>query len=479
MRAWVVLLATVFFGAAQSFGPVAETKTSPLAVPKVARAQERHGAQPFTSRAIRYRVGRDGKVPFLHLESGAFDLAKLARILERDRHRGIVTKKKDDVWLLQRTTVVAPGASLWIVGKELRLLSTHKEIAGLEARGGRIRIENSTVHAWDAARGAVDRNVADGRAWVLARDRARMDVLGSRMEMLGYDESERYGAAWRTKGTRGTVDGSIFSGNFYGLYTFDVAPMRVTDSVFADSHSYGLDPHSNSRGFVIERNVFKHNGKHGMILAVGCSDAVIRNNKSFGNDGSGIVVFEGSNHVVIENNELTDNQHSGIDISDSADVRATGNTIYGNSTGFTVHDGSSAIVIRDNRIAANRVDGIKVSSGARVRQMAENHIDFNGRAGIMVDTGAVAMGPSNTVSDNLVGLWFLSPGAGSHVYRNDLVHNVYDGISLSGLGAAIEHNRIAGNGKAGLSLDEGRNVDAFLKLNDLTGSELETRVRGS
>jgi hypothetical protein len=130
--------------------------------------------------------------------------------------------------------VGTPGARL-VGTKGLRLLSEPRRFVGLEARDGSV-----------------------------------MNVRNARMELLGYDRAERYGVSWRTGATSGVVHRSLFRGNFYGVYTHGIAALRVTESVVEESHRYGLDPHSGSRNLVIESNIFRRNGKHGMILAVGC-----------------------------------------------------------------------------------------------------------------------------------------------------------------------------------------------------------------
>ena len=187
----------------------------------------------------------------LELLSGRIDLPSLAKVLAREG-RADVLARRDGAWLLSRTLTVRRGATLEVDKAVLRLLSEPRRFVGLEGRGGRIEIADSTVTSWSPGAGRPDDRVGDGRAWVLARDGSVMDVAGSRMEQLGYDRAERYGVSWRTGATSGVVQRSVFSGNFYGLYTHGIAGLRVTDSVVERSHRYGLDPHSRSRNLHIE-----------------------------------------------------------------------------------------------------------------------------------------------------------------------------------------------------------------------------------
>ena len=73
----------------------------------------------------------------------------------------------------------------------------------LKALGGKLALDRTCVSSWDAGRSGYDANYADGRSYVLARDGARLDVVGSELHALGYDDYEAYGLSWRTAGTTG------------------------------------------------------------------------------------------------------------------------------------------------------------------------------------------------------------------------------------------------------------------------------------
>jgi hypothetical protein len=130
----------------------------------------------------------------LELLGGRVDLPALAEALARDGRTDILTRQ-DGAWLLSRSLVVRPGASLEVRKATLRLRSEPNRFVGLEARGGRLEITDSNVTSWAPGTGRPDDRLDDGRAWVLARDGAVMNVLRSRMERLGYDRAERSGVA--------------------------------------------------------------------------------------------------------------------------------------------------------------------------------------------------------------------------------------------------------------------------------------------
>ena len=319
----------------------------------------------------------------LELLGGRIDLPALAKALARDGRTDILTRQ-DGTWLLSRSLVIRPGATLEVRKATLRLHSEPNRFVGLEARGGNLEITDSTVTSWAPGTGRPDDQVDDGRAWVLARDGAVMNVLRSRMEQLGYARAERSGVAWRTKATSGTIHRSTFAGNWYGAYL------------------------SGTRNLRIEDNVFRHNGRHGLTLAVGCSNATVRGNQSYANAGHGMVVFQGSNDVTLTANEVHDNRRSGIDVDSSLRLRLTGNVVYGNDIGLHVHGRSRSIVADDNRLAANRLDGLRISSGATQVTASKNLIDFNHRAGVFIAQGTAEIGPANRLLDNEMGVWLSS-----------------------------------------------------------------------
>jgi parallel beta-helix repeat protein len=413
----------------------------------------------------------------LEVLAGEVDLPALAKALARDGRRDILVRQ-DGGWLLARTLVVWRGASLTVRRTTLRLLSDPGGFVGLEARGGRLEIVEATVTSWTSATRRPDLRVGDGRAWVLARDGAVMTVLRSRVEQLGYDRAERYGVAWRTRGTTGAIHRSAFRGNWYGVYLHGAGAMRVTDSIVERSHRYGLDPHSGTRNLHIEHNVFRHNGKHGMILAVGCSNATVRGNRSYANRGSGIVVFEGSDDVTLSGNEVHDNGLAGIDVYHSRRLRLRGNVVYGNQVGLHVHGGSRSVAIDGNRFTANRLDGLRVSSGARSVTAARNLIDYNRRAGVFVAAGSARIGPANRLLDNEMGVWLSGDATGTAVTGNRIEANVLDGVHLAAERVGVvRDNTIRGNRKAAFSVAVRGSARPFLTENRVAGNPEKERVR--
>ena len=389
----------------------------------------------------------------LELLGGRMDLPALAEALARDGRPDILARR-DGAWLLSRSLVIRPGASLEVGKATLRLRSEPNRFVGLEARGGRLEITDSTVTSWAPGAARPDDRADDGRAWVLARDGAVMDVLGSRLEQLGYDQTERSGVAWRTSTTSGRIQRSTFAGNWNGVYL------------------------QGSRNLHVEDSVFRHNARHGMVLAAGCSNATVRGNQSYANAGHGMVVVQGSNDVTLAGNEVHDNQQTGIDVNNSLRLRVTGNVVYGNDVGLHVRGRARSVVAEANRLTANRLDGLRVSSGATQVTASRNLIDFNLRAGVFIAQGSAEIGPANRLLDNEMGVWLSSDAHGTAVMDNSIEANVLDGVHLAGSRVGlVRGNTIRANRKAAFSVAFKGSARPFLTENRVAGNPARERVR--
>ena len=69
-------------------------------------------------------------------------------------------------------------------------------------RGGHLLIDGIKVTAWDSTLNAVDENIANGRAYLLALEGGRMDILRSEIAYLGWESGEASGLSWRKRLTQ-------------------------------------------------------------------------------------------------------------------------------------------------------------------------------------------------------------------------------------------------------------------------------------
>lgn len=420
-----------------------------------------------------------GGIESLVVEGGTIDLPGLLReaaALDRAAAVQRVATSPEPAYLLTLPVTVRPGGRL-IVDVELRLLSTPERFVGLEARGGSLRLQGATVTSWDAAAGGPDTSAADGRAYVLAHEGADLEVTDSAVRLLGYDEPGRYGISWSSAGTGGLIRQSAFSGNFYGAHSQGSRPIEVTESVFENSLSYGLNLRSGSADVPVTGNVFRNNGSHGVILAEACLGVAVRDNEAYGNRQNGIVVFEGSDQIVVEGNRVHDNE-IGIALSGSTGAVVRDNGVWANTTGIAVQDAATGAVIDRNRVSGNRQDGVLISSDRSTATVSSNRLDHNGRAGVWVTDGRVVIGPGNTLSDNVSGVRLVDESPEAQVVGNSLRGNYKDGLSLTVVdGLRIDGNEIIDNAVA-FSVRNAGDAATFVPDNVLRGNKLgPERVR--
>jgi parallel beta-helix repeat protein len=224
-------------------------------------------------------------------------------------------------WLVNKSIEVGQGASLKIAAPTVRWLKLRSDdggFASVKALGGGLDINGACVTSWNEGKGTVDEDYLNGRSFLLARDGAQMTIDKSELHFLGFGDVESYGLSWRTEGSGGHLTNSIVSHLYFGLYTFDVGGLTISDNEVRDNVLYGIDPHTGSHNLTIERNIVHDNGKHGIILAEDCTDSVIRDNVVYRNEHHGIVLYLHSDRNLVEGNESFNNAAQGINVNESS-----------------------------------------------------------------------------------------------------------------------------------------------------------------
>jgi hyaluronan synthase len=321
----------------------------------------------------------------------------------------------------------------------LKLASNDTNIAWLSTEGGRIIIDGVKITSWDATRNNVDRNIENGRSYILARTNGRLDILNADISYLGYalenaDRGGIYGVSWRiAKGklgqqlVTGEVRNSKFHHNYFGAYTFGATGMIWQGNEFFDNDVYGLDPHDDSNHFIVEGNRAYRNGKHGIIFSKRCFANVIRNNEVFENGYHGIMLHELSNDNLIAGNVVTNNR-DGIAIFGSSGNVVTGNTVRGNSQGIRLSAGSTENSIEDNTIFDNRTHGVRLYADANANRIVGNRI-ARATYGVTVETA------DNELRDNRTrqthhGLMLTRTASGNTIAHNAFLKNRKSGILI-------------------------------------------------
>ena len=409
----------------------------------------------------------------------------------------------------------------------------YQSFTTLRTSSGTIIIDGVRITSWDPNTNDYDRDITNGRSYILAKYNARMDISNAELSYLGSADGESYGIAWRdindtdtpdqmrTRVT-GSVLNSIFSYNYYGIYTFQAENMVFRNNKFHNNIGYGFDPHDFSHHFTVENNEAFANGNHGFIISRGCNNFVIRNNKSYNNTYSvsnedrnahGFMIDPGSPNSqfaqqpsfdnVIENNDAWGNDGYGLRMVGSLRNTVRGNRFTGNLQGITLEQGSESNIIENNIISNSTLYGIYVMSGSDINTLKGNIISRSGKHGMYIKAGNNAI-VGNTLTDNGTvtpagpvgaGLAFLPdlpsttltdmvvPGGasiasadvtllsdysfttalqGNLVQSNSIAGNADDGIELKGASnTLITGNHISNNGTHGIYISEYEGIGAI------------------
>jgi parallel beta-helix repeat protein len=422
-------------------------------------------------------------------------------------NRGVtLTLTPDTVtWLKLRSQ----GASIQLSAAEGEASYNYDSFVTLRTYNGAILIDGVKITSWDPAKNDYDRDISNGRAYVIAKYDARMDIKNADLSYLGSADGESYGVAWRdindaeapdvllTRVT-GDVENSNFSYNYYGIYTFQARDMIFRNNQFHNNIGYGFDPHDFSHHFTIEDNQAYANGNHGFIVSRGINNFVFRRNKSYNNrytigaderHAHGFMIDPGSpssafpqtpsHDNLFEDNQAWGNDGYGLRVVASNSNIVRGNRFTGNLQGITLEQGSAGNMLQNNLIDDSGLYGIYLIGGADGNTIAGNTITHSGKHGIYVKTGGNTItentsADNGTIANGGAGIAFLQestiaaaaadlmlPGATASLAEAD--PNL---LSLPALASAVSGNLVTRNTLA-------HNFGAGIELKSATGTRVE------
>jgi parallel beta-helix repeat protein len=371
---------------------------------------------------------------------------------------GSVREVRPGVWELDRTVFVVRGATLVVrapEARELRLVSQSRHFATLAGRHGSLRLvgrrdRKLLIRSWQRAAGRPDRRLADGRGSVSVRGAGRLDAFDVRFEELGFYEGRVSGVALLANDggphPTGQFHRSDFVRNHFGAYSYEARDVVWIENRFLDNRVYGLDPHDDSDGFVVERNYAARNGRHGIIFSRLCDDNVIRDNVSEHNGWHGIVLDDGkfddgpSNRNRIVGNVVRDNGHVGISIDGSSQNRVAENRVGRQPVGIRLFGRSLGNVVERNDVRDAHQMGVFVDRPARANALVANEVR-GARTGVRVRGAADTLVRANRL------LAITAHGV------------TVDGPSGASAGTVIDDNVIEGAGSSPVHLVAGGGVD--------------------
>lgn len=442
------------------------------------------GTQAHAGPALRVAVEPDAQSQPTIVVSGAGAEVTLATIRAAlGPAQGLLEEGPAGVWLLRANLLIERGVTLALRGPEVAELRLRSEpgpaIASLFAdeerpaepqgegydrsrfvylrtNSGSLTIDGVRVYAWDPGAGAVDAEPRDGRAYLLAKFDARLDIANAELGYLGFADGESYGVSWRDinatdspairRRVTGTVVNSRFHHNYYGVYTYQASGMIFRGNQFDHNHSYGFDPHDYSVDFVVEDNTAFANGNHGFIISRGCTGFSFRRNTSYGNNNSdptlrahGFMLDAGSptspepqassSRNLLEANHAYDNEGYGLRILGSDDNIVRANHFERNHHGLSVELDSDGNTIEDNRIVASRSHGLVLRGAARTL-VKGNSVSASGAHGIYLYDATV---DNQLVANSVAG----SGGNGIRANGPGVARNSWSANLIAGGGAPI------------------------------------------
>ncbi len=331
-------------------------------------------------------------------------------------------------WLLKASVLINRTAKLEATKDTitwLRLESPPIHAISLTAqRGGHLLIDGIKVTSWESAINAVDENIANGRAYLLALEGGRMDILRSEVAYLGWESGEPSGLSWRkrltfsdpTTGATGRLEDSKIHHNYFGMYSYEAYGITILRNEVYDNLEYGIDPHDDSRNFEVAYNKVYRNGNHGIIFSRLCRDNVIHNNEVYDNALHGIMLDRGTNNNVIRDNVVYNNK-DGIAIFQSSDNLIQNNYVHNNARGMRINATYDLDDVYDGLSANNRIEG--------------NRIEDNSEHGIYL----YARADRNLIINNTIlrsGVNGVYIKSGGNRLENNVIRNGVTGVTISG-----------------------------------------------
>ncbi len=373
---------------------------------------------------------------------------------------------------------------------ELQLRSAANPISGtvdysgfvyIRTHDGTVNIDGVKIYGWDAAANKVDDTIGDGRAYIIAKYGATLNISNAEISYLGTPaNSESYGVTWRDAApvsaagfTRAQVSGQVvnskFHHNFVGVHVMQGGDMAFTNNEFHDNLNYGFYARDNSRDIVLEGNLAYNNASHGILLARGCTNFVLRNNKAYTNGigfAHGIVVSQGSAPTaasvenLLEGNEAYGNRGYGINIEGSNNNEVRNNNLHDNQTGLTLEDGSTSNLVQGNTLLNNTSFGVQIRLGANNNVIRNNTATQNASYGLYVRSDSNLVEGNQVTANRNVGINLKAENAtalqNNKLISNTVSSNTGSGIDIRGAtNTEVSRNRVESNSQHGIYLTDG------------------------
>jgi hypothetical protein len=418
----------------------------------------------------------------------------------------------DGSYLLREHILVDQGATLALSPTKpttIKMLSNAQGFASIVSTGGRLRFLGSasaplTFESWDDSSNAVDTNVTDGRAYILAQGQlvsqyTNFNDLGfwsgrtgglALTSSAGTDDASSFDSSTAgvdsTSGSSssrqteilpsgalpsdqqdnsidsvvGTLTNTKIIGNAFGFFVTGASGMKMKNVTIQNSLIDGLILHRNVTNADIEQVLVTGSRGDGIVITRGVEGALISQVTASHNGRDGISItgtplakgpsVSGASIRQFGNNVLTasevdSNARTGVRIVGGSKVRVLGNSITGGVQGLLIDAGADSVVVDANRFAT--------IGGAGVQIRDATNIEVSGNSIRGANTGVHIQDASATIEDNTV--------AGATLHAVSLVGDVS--------GTKLTSNLLGGRGSS--AIDQARRSGGdgpVLKGNDLS-----------
>ncbi len=403
--------------------------------------------------------------------------------------------------LVQAAGVTAARAVTEPDGQQRILAIDYSSFVSLITHSGVLNLDNIKVTSWDPAAnggaGGVDTDPDNGRAYILAKYDATLNIRNADIGYLGSADGESYGVSWRDVNAtaeptvlRSRVTGEVLNSKFhhlyYGIYTYQASNMVFRGNQFYQNIRYGFDPHDYTHDVLVEDNIAYENGAHGFIISRGCNNFIIRNNKSYNNFDAGetslahgFMLDPGSPNSpdpqaasydnLLENNEAYGNEGYGVRVLGSINNQILGNNFHHNQQGIVADVNSPDNLISNNTLNQNTSYGLVLRETADRTTVTNNTVNGNSNHGIYVRSNTNLISGNQTSVNTLAGIALAlitttMPLADNQIMSNTVAGNTSNGLDLRGVTRTLaQGNVIETNTGSGVYIANGSTQNSIVR----------------
>ncbi|WP_160310433.1 right-handed parallel beta-helix repeat-containing protein [Microvirga vignae] len=321
--------------------------------------------------AIRYQGTPTPRI--VVVQSGVATLGMIARQLRGTQDQDLVAVN-GDILTLRAPVFVAPGARLILSRLDMPVYRFSANAGAFIASAGELHVVDAEIVGYDEKTGQIawsDKSkIHEFRPFLLSWGDGRMNVAGSVLAALGYENSKSFGLSFSSGPVRvaelrdqeyatGYVVDNVFRNSHFGFYSYEAENIHIIGNEYVDNVIYGLDPHDRTRKLTIAFNTtYGTKAKHGIIISREVDESWIIGNLTFDNVGSGIMLDRDSSNNVIHANTAFNNAQDGITLFES-----------------------SCNLMTNNHLLANKRDGLKIRNSFDISAY-DNRIEKNGGSGV-------------------------------------------------------------------------------------------------